>query len=134
MARGRGRRGGQEDGVGRSQQIGLSKSKYLAGLQCEKRLWMRCREPGLAAEPDAGTLAVMEMGDEVGKCAHLLFPGGVLVAEKHWQHAEAMRRTRELLRNATSPRSSRRPSSTRAYGFVWMCSNAWATGASACGR
>ena len=81
--------------MSRSQQIGLSKSKYLAGLQCEKRLWMRCREPGLAAEPDAGMLAAMEMGNEVGKRAHLLFPGGVLVAEEHWQHAEAMHRTRD---------------------------------------
>jgi hypothetical protein len=89
--------------VSRSQQIGLSKTKYLAGLQCEKRLWMSCREPGLGAEPNAGTLAVMEMGDEVGKRAHLLFPGGVLVAEEHWQHAEAMRCTRELLRDANVP-------------------------------
>ena len=89
--------------MSRSQQIGLSKSKYLAGLQCEKRLWLRCREPGLAAEPDAGTLAAMKMGDEVGKRAHLLFPGGVLVAEEHWRHAEAMRRTKELLRDPNVP-------------------------------
>jgi len=89
--------------VSRSQQIGLSKSKYLAGLQCEKRLWLRCREPGFAAEPDAGTLAVMEMGNEVGKRAHLLFPGGVLVAEEHWRHAEAMHRTQELLGDPNVP-------------------------------
>jgi hypothetical protein len=89
--------------VSRSQKIGLSKSKYLAGLQCQKRLWLGCREPGLAAEPDAGTLAVMEMGNEVGERAHLLFPGGVLVAEEHRRHDEAMRRTRELLQDPSVP-------------------------------
>ena len=45
--------------MSRSQRIGLSKSKYLAGLQCEKRLWLSCREPGLGEEPDAGALAVL---------------------------------------------------------------------------
>ena len=70
-----------------SQQIGLSKSKYLAGLQCQKRLWLSCREPSLRAEPDAGTLAMLEMGDEVGERAHLLFPGGVLVAEEYTELA-----------------------------------------------
>ena len=45
----------------------------------------------------------MEMGNEVGKRAHLLFPGGVLVAEEHWRHVEAMRRTRELIQDANVP-------------------------------
>jgi len=89
--------------VNRPGQIGLSKSKYLAGLQCQKRLWLGCHEPRLAAEPDAGTLAVMEMGNEVGKRAHLLFPGGVLVAEEYWRHDEAMRRTQELLQDPNVP-------------------------------
>jgi len=89
--------------VSHPQRIGLSKSKYLAGLQCEKRLWLRCRQPALEAEPGAGTLAVMEMGNEVGERARLLFPGGVLVAEEHWRHEEAMRRTRELLHDPGVP-------------------------------
>ena len=89
--------------MSRSQWIGLSKSKYLAGLQCQKRLWLSCHEPGLAAEPDAGTRAAMEMGEEVGKRAHQLFPSGVLVAEEHWRHAEAMSRTKELLRDPNVP-------------------------------
>jgi hypothetical protein len=64
---------------------------------------MSCREPGLASEPNPGTLAAMETGDEVGRRAHLLFPGGVLVAEEYWRHTEAMRRTRELLGDPNVP-------------------------------
>jgi hypothetical protein len=89
--------------VSRSQQIGLSKSKYLAGLQCEKRLWLGCHQPELGAEPGAATRAVIEMGNEVGRRAHLLFPDGVLVAEEYWRHDEAMRRTQELLRDTNVP-------------------------------
>jgi hypothetical protein len=32
----------------------LSKSKYIAGLQCTRRLWLACHEPDLAGpQPDA---------------------------------------------------------------------------------
>jgi hypothetical protein len=36
-------------------------------------------------------------GGEVGRMAHLLFPGGVLDEEKPWEHAEAVARTAALM-------------------------------------
>jgi hypothetical protein len=81
----------------------LTKSKYLAGLQCEKRVWLQCRRPKLATPPDAARRALFAMGTEVGARAQRLFPGGVLVREGPAQHARAVRRTQELLADAVVP-------------------------------
>ena len=58
----------------------ISKSKFVAGAQCLKRLYFQVHQPELAAEPDASGSAIMEQGQEVGRLAHQLFPGGVEVA------------------------------------------------------
>ena len=60
-------------------QIFLSKSKFLAGSQCHKRLYLQVYQPELAAQPDASGEAIMEQGHEVGLLAHRLFPGGIKV-------------------------------------------------------
>ncbi|HJT20928.1 MAG TPA: DUF2779 domain-containing protein [Nitrospira sp.] len=57
----------------------LSKSKYLAGLQCLKRLYLDIHHPHLATPPDASTRAMLEMGSEIGELARRRFPGGRLV-------------------------------------------------------
>jgi hypothetical protein len=38
----------------------ISKSKFVAGVQCLKRLYWQVHEPGLGAEPDASDYAIME--------------------------------------------------------------------------
>ena len=43
------------------------------------------------------------MGHEIGRHAHKLFPGGVLVAEEPWQHAQAVARTAALMADAVVP-------------------------------
>ena len=68
--------------------VQLSKSRYTAGLQCPRRLWLGRHRPDAAAEPDAARQAVFDMGHEVGVAAHALFPGGVLVDEPYYRHAE----------------------------------------------
>ncbi|MET4481604.1 DUF2779 domain-containing protein [Bradyrhizobium sp. F1.13.3] len=45
----------------------------------------------------------MDIGQEVGQKAHLLFPGGVRIAEEPWQHAEAVTRTAKLMNDAFVP-------------------------------
>ena len=55
----------------------LSKSRYMCGLQCPKRLWQAVYDPEAAEEPLPGT--AKSMGIEVGIKARLLWPGGVLV-------------------------------------------------------
>jgi hypothetical protein len=58
----------------------ISKSNYVAGVQCLKRLYWQVHQPGLAAEADASAFAIMEQGREVGPLARQLFPGGVEVS------------------------------------------------------
>lgn len=81
----------------------LSKSKYLAGLQCPKRLWLGCHTPDLAPPAGASLHALLEMGAEVGRHARDLFPGGVLIDQEAWEHGEAVARTHDLLANPAIP-------------------------------
>jgi hypothetical protein len=75
----------------------LNKSKYIAGLQCPRRLWLACHEPDLAdSQPD--TLpARLDDGAEIGRRARELFAGGALVDDAAWRHGEAVAHTRALL-------------------------------------
>src|SRR5271155_3763182 len=57
----------------------ISKSKFMAGRQCLKRLYFQVHQPELAAEPSAASEAVIKQGREVGMLARQLFPGGVEV-------------------------------------------------------
>jgi hypothetical protein len=77
----------------------LSKSKYLAGLQCPRRLRLTCHAPDLGAPPTEHLAALLDEGSEIGRRARDLFPDGVLVDEAAWRHGEATARTRQLLRD-----------------------------------
>ena len=79
----------------------LSKSKVLAGQQCSRRLWFTCFASELAAPPDAGQDAIFETGAKIGRKAHDLFPGGVLVDEQDF--GRALTRTRALVADPTVP-------------------------------
>ena len=81
----------------------LSKSKYLAGCQCPKRLWLQCFSPELAVEQDPSVAARLEVGTEIGRHARALFPGCVLVDEEAWRHGKAGARTQELLTDSAVP-------------------------------
>ncbi len=79
----------------------LTKSRYLAGLQCLRRLWLTVNQPPDWEEPASGSS--QDIGIEIGLKAHLLFPGGVLVDEMPWQHEEAMARTKALMADPSVP-------------------------------
>ena len=81
----------------------LSKSKFLSGLQCPKRLYFEIHQPQLATEPDEQTQAILDMGAEVGELARQRFPGGILVEADYRHPTEAMQRTAELLNDPTVP-------------------------------
>jgi hypothetical protein len=81
----------------------LSKSKYLAGCQCPRRVWLTCRAPELATPPDSAKQAIFDQGHEIGRRAHALFPGGVLVSQPAWEHRQAVERTRALLADPSVP-------------------------------
>jgi hypothetical protein len=79
----------------------LTKSHYIAGLQCPRRLWLVVHEPLPYEEALPGS--PLDLGQEIGIKAHLLFPGGVLVTEEPWQHAEAVASTAALMNDVGLP-------------------------------
>jgi predicted RecB family nuclease len=80
----------------------LSKSKFVAGCQCLKRLYWQVHQPELAAQPDAASEAIMQQGHDVGMLARRLFPGGIEV-DCSGGLGEAIRATRELVANREVP-------------------------------
>ncbi len=73
----------------------LGPADYLAGLQCERRLWLTRREPERAAGNVASVAARLSRAGEIRRHAERLFPAADAVDEKG--HAEAVERTRSLL-------------------------------------
>jgi hypothetical protein len=49
--------------------VTISKSRFLAGRQCVKRLYFQVHQPELA-DPDGAAEAIMDQGREVGLLAH----------------------------------------------------------------
>jgi hypothetical protein len=82
----------------------ISKSKFVAGVQCVKRLYFQVHQPELATGSTDSTEAVMEQGRQVGLVAQKAFPGGVLVAADHEHLDEAIRTTQELVANTEVPK------------------------------
>lgn len=81
----------------------LSKSKFLSGLQCQKRLYLEIYRPGLATAPDEVTQAILDMGTEIGELARTRFPGGVLVEADRKHTEEALQHTQALLNDPAVP-------------------------------
>jgi predicted RecB family nuclease len=79
----------------------LSKSRYIVGLQCSRRLWLGWHDPEPHEEPMPGS--ILAVGIDVGIAARLLLPGGVLVEEGPQEHALAIERTCELIANPAVP-------------------------------
>src|SRR5256885_16698044 len=75
----------------------ISKSKFVAGVQCLKRLYFQVHRLELATGSTEATEAVMEQGHQVGLVAQKAFPGGVLVAADHEHLDDAIRVTRKLV-------------------------------------
>ena len=79
----------------------LTKSRYIAGLQCLRRLWLLVHDPVAYEEPAPGS--PMDIGQDIGRKARLLFSGGVTVEEEPWQHAQAVARTTALMDDKSIP-------------------------------
>jgi predicted RecB family nuclease len=75
----------------------ITKSKFLAGNQCLKRLYWIVHSPELAVQVDESDQSIIEQGREVGLLARRMFPGGVAVESGDREHA--IRTTRELVAN-----------------------------------
>lgn len=75
----------------------LSKSKYIAGLQCSKLLWYSYNAKDRIPPYDESTLAVFDQGHQVGELAKSLFPGGVEIEGSHTDFDDVLRRSSESL-------------------------------------
>ena len=81
----------------------LSKSRFLSGKQCHRRLWLECYRRDLAASPDEMTRAVLASGARVGELARRRFPGGIQIVDDHLRHGEAVAATRDALADPAVP-------------------------------
>jgi len=79
---------------------GISKSKFISGLQCHKRLFLQVHNPDIG---NATAQHNKEEGTAVGALARSMFPGGVLVEADNNHLADALRKTKELLNNPAVP-------------------------------
>lgn len=68
-----------EDSINSTQQATLTKSKYLSGLQCHKRLWYEKNYPGRASNISRSQQRKLDQSKEVGILARDYFPEGVLI-------------------------------------------------------
>jgi len=83
--------------------MGLSKSRFIAGLQCLKRLYLEVHQPELAGEPDEQSMAVFEQGYEVGRWAQKAFPGGVLIEAGPEEMDGALKQTEQAVGDKQHP-------------------------------
>lgn len=80
----------------------LSKSRFMAGRQCHKRLYLETYRPELAGSADESGEETFEVGHAVGALARNRYSGGALIGEGlDW--AEADRATRAALQNRAIP-------------------------------
>jgi hypothetical protein len=76
----------------------LSKSRFLAGLQCHRQLHWRVHDPRAAElQPSASLQAVFDIGKRVGHRARQEFPGAVLIQLDRRRIAEAIAATKQAL-------------------------------------
>jgi hypothetical protein len=81
----------------------LSKSRFMAGLQCHKRLYLECYARDLRMPADPFTQAVFDTGTAVGVLARERFAGGVLIEDDHLDHETAEGKTRRALADPAVP-------------------------------
>jgi len=77
--------------------INLSKSKYLSGLQCQKRLWLEVNDPDKATPLSEGQKLIFDRGTEVGILARERFPGGILIELDLSNLANSVAETRKAI-------------------------------------
>jgi hypothetical protein len=77
----------------------LSKSRFLSGLQCHKKLWWQVHEPDAPElRPDENTQVLFDTGAAVGAAAREHVPGGVFIIGMASEGSLKVERTQEALK------------------------------------
>jgi predicted RecB family nuclease len=78
--------------------IRLSKSRFMAGLQCHKLLWWKVHEPNAPElQPDKVLEDLFNQGSQVGVLARDQFGGGTLIDLPHHEADARVARTKEAI-------------------------------------
>ncbi len=80
----------------------LSKSKFLSGNQCVKRLWFEVHRHDLIPPVDPAQQRIFDQGHEVGELAQGQFPGGKLITADHVHIPDALANTQKALSTGES--------------------------------
>ncbi len=76
----------------------LSKSTFMYGCQCPKRLWLNKYNPKVANEEDEQQMSIFQKGTDAGLLAQELFPGGVNAqGDEEWHSQKTVDHTTKLL-------------------------------------
>lgn len=81
--------------------ITMSKSKYFAGLQCPKRLWLETHRRDLVPSVSASQQRVFDNGHLIGDLARQRFPGGYLFNEDPFAWREVLIETQAYVVQGT---------------------------------
>ncbi|NKI35156.1 DUF2779 domain-containing protein [Wenzhouxiangella sp. XN79A] len=81
----------------------LSKTRFIAGRQCELRLWNDIHRRELATPWGETQQAVFDRGTRVGELACQRYPGGTLVGYKPWEREPAIAETQRLMQDPSVP-------------------------------
>lgn len=79
----------------------LSKSQFMMGLQCLKRLWFYNYRKDLIPPIAPAQQQIFDQGHAIGELARQYFPGGVLVEADHMHIPDAIKHTAELVAGKT---------------------------------
>jgi len=74
----------------------LTKSKYLAGLQCPRYLWALIHDKGKIPDPDVSAQFKFDEGTKVGELATKLFPEGINVPFEDFK--DNLEKSKDLLK------------------------------------
>jgi hypothetical protein len=81
----------------------LSKTRFIGGLQCLKRLYLESYNSELIPPVGPALQALFNSGSAIGGLARDLFPGGSLITESNLVHNNAVARTKGMLAASDIP-------------------------------
>lgn len=82
---------------------GLSKSRFVSGMQCHRLLWWKVHEPlAVELQPDKVLQDRFDQGAQVGALAREQFPGGVLIDVPHHAFEERLAATRSAMESGAT--------------------------------
>jgi hypothetical protein len=81
----------------------LSKSRFVSGVQCSKKLFLELNRKDLKPAITASQQAIFDQGHAVGKMAQERYPNGIdLTSQTHYDYADAIDNTLAEMKKKTS--------------------------------